>query len=92
MSFPWAQEYTPKHPFMRWIDQRLPLPRLVYGSVGGGYPVPRNLNFWWNYGFLALIALGLQIITGIVLAMHFAPADTMASAADSMPEYTTPIG
>jgi ubiquinol-cytochrome c reductase cytochrome b subunit len=78
MSFPWAQEYTPKHPFMRWIDERLPLPRLVYGAVGPGYPVPRNLNFWWNYGFLALIALGLQIITGIVLAMHFAPNDALA--------------
>jgi ubiquinol-cytochrome c reductase cytochrome b subunit len=78
MSFPWAQHYEPKHPFMRWIDQRLPLPRLVYGSIGGGYPVPRNLNFWWNYGVLALVALALQIVTGIVLAMHYAPADKMA--------------
>ncbi|HET9426932.1 MAG TPA: cytochrome b/b6 [Allosphingosinicella sp.] len=74
MSFPWADEYKPKHPFMRWLDERLPLPRLVYGSVGGGYPVPRNLNHFWNFGVLAGLALGIQIITGIVLAMHFEPS------------------
>ncbi|MEA3038430.1 MAG: ubiquinol-cytochrome c reductase cytochrome b subunit [Sphingomonadales bacterium] len=73
MSFPWAEEYTPKHPLMRWLDQRLPLPRLVYGAVGGGYPVPRNLNYWWNFGVLAGLALTIQIVTGIILAMHYAP-------------------
>jgi ubiquinol-cytochrome c reductase cytochrome b subunit len=77
MAFPWAQAYEPKSGFMRWIDQRLPLPRLVYGAVGGGYPVPRNLNHFWNFGVLAGIALTLQIVTGIVLAMHYnANADT----------------
>ncbi|HEY0627593.1 MAG TPA: cytochrome b/b6 [Allosphingosinicella sp.] len=78
MGFPWAQQYEPKHPFMRWIDERLPLPRLVYNSVGGGYPVPRNLNYFWNFGVLAGIALGIQIITGIILAMHYAPAGDIA--------------
>jgi ubiquinol-cytochrome c reductase cytochrome b subunit len=73
MSFPWAEPYEPKHPLMRWFDQRLPLPRLVYGAVGGGYPVPRNLNYWWNFGVLAGLALMIQIVTGIVLAMHYAP-------------------
>ncbi len=71
MAFPWAQAYEPKSGFMRWIDQRLPLPRLVYGAVGGGYPVPRNLNHFWNFGVLAGVALALQIVTGIVLAMHY---------------------
>jgi ubiquinol-cytochrome c reductase cytochrome b subunit len=73
MSFHWAEEYEPKHPLMRWLDQRLPLPRLVYGAVGGGYPVPRNLNYWWNFGVLAGLALTIQIVTGIILAMHYAP-------------------
>ena len=77
MSFPWAEQYTPKHPFMRWMDERLPLPRLVYNSVGKGYPVPRNLNYAWNFGVLAGLALVIQIVTGIVLAMHYnANADT----------------
>ena len=71
MSFSWAKPYEPKSPFMRWMDERLPLPRLVYGAVGGGYPVPRNLNYWWNFGVAAGLFLTIQIITGIVLAMHF---------------------
>jgi ubiquinol-cytochrome c reductase cytochrome b subunit len=71
MSFSWAQPYQPKHPAMRWLDERLPLPRLIHGAVGGGYPVPRNLNYWWNYGVLAGLFLTLQIVTGIVLAMHY---------------------
>ena len=72
MSFPWATEYKPSHPFMQWMDERLPLPRFVFNAVGAGYPVPRNINYWWNFGFLALICLGIQIVTGIVLAMHYA--------------------
>ncbi|MFL6727654.1 MAG: cytochrome bc complex cytochrome b subunit [Sphingomicrobium sp.] len=71
MSFKWAKPYEPKHPMMKWLDERLPLPRIVYGSVGGGYPVPRNLNYWWNFGFTAGIFLTIQIVTGIVLAMHY---------------------
>jgi ubiquinol-cytochrome c reductase cytochrome b subunit len=72
MSFSWAKSYEPKHPLMRWLDERLPLPRLVHGAIGGGYPVPRNLNYWWNFGVLAGVFLTIQIVTGIVLAMHYA--------------------
>ena len=72
MSFPWANHYEPKHPLMTWVDDRLPLPRLVYNAVGGGYPVPRNLNYFWNFGVLSGLALVIQIVTGIVLAMHYA--------------------
>jgi ubiquinol-cytochrome c reductase cytochrome b subunit len=73
MSFPWAKQYEPKAPFMRYLDEKLPLPRFVYNAVGAGYPVPRNLNYFWNFGVLAGFALVLQIVTGIVLAMHYAP-------------------
>ena len=72
MSFPWAKHYEPKQPLMRWIDEKLPLPRLVYNAIGAGYPVPRNLNYFWNFGVLAGAALVLQIVTGVVLAMHYA--------------------
>ncbi|MEO5972780.1 MAG: cytochrome b/b6, partial [Sphingomicrobium sp.] len=71
MSFSWAQPYQPTTAFGRWLDERLPLPRLVHGAVGGGYTVPRNLNYWWNYGVLAGLFLIIQIVTGIVLAMHY---------------------
>ena len=78
MSFPWAKHYEPKAPFMRWVDEKLPLPRLVYNAVGAGYPVPRNLNYMWNFGVLAGFCLVLQIVTGIVLAMHYAGNATIA--------------
>jgi ubiquinol-cytochrome c reductase cytochrome b subunit len=75
MSYPWAVNYKPSNGFMKYMDERLPLPRFVYNAVGGGFPVPRNLNFFWNFGVLAGVALMVQIVTGIVLAMHFG-ADT----------------
>jgi ubiquinol-cytochrome c reductase cytochrome b subunit len=71
MSVEWANEYKPQHPFMQWMDERLPLPRLVYNAVGGGYEVPRNFNWLYNFGVLAGVALMIQIITGIVLAMSY---------------------
>jgi ubiquinol-cytochrome c reductase cytochrome b subunit len=33
--------------------RKLPLPRFVYNAIGAGYPVPRNLNYMWNFGVLA---------------------------------------
>ena len=78
MSFPWAKEYTPKMPVMKWLDDRLPLPRFVFNAVGAGYPVPRNLNYFWNFGILAGVALMIQIVTGIVLAMHYS-ANTLVA-------------
>ncbi len=71
MSFPWANKYKPQHPFMQWMDEKLPLPRLIYDSVGAGYPTPRNINYMWNFGSLAGVFLVVQLITGIILAMHY---------------------
>jgi ubiquinol-cytochrome c reductase cytochrome b subunit len=71
MSVEWANEYKPQSPFMQWMDERLPLPRLIYNAVGGGYEVPRNFNWLYNFGVLAGVALVIQIVTGIVLAMHY---------------------
>ena len=53
MSFPWARQYQPQNALMRFLDEKLPLPRLVYNAVGAGYPVPRNLSYMWNFGVLA---------------------------------------
>jgi ubiquinol-cytochrome c reductase cytochrome b subunit len=72
MGFPWAEEYKPANGFTKYLDEKLPLPRFVYNAVGAGYPVPRNLSYFWNFGVLAGAALMIQIITGVVLAMHFA--------------------
>ncbi|MEO5707365.1 MAG: cytochrome b N-terminal domain-containing protein [Alteraurantiacibacter sp.] len=72
MSFPWAKHYEPSNPLMKFLDEKLPLPRLVYNAIGAGYPVPRNLSYFWNFGVLAGFCLVLQIVTGVVLAMHYA--------------------
>jgi ubiquinol-cytochrome c reductase cytochrome b subunit len=78
MSFSWAKQYQPTSALGQWVDERLPLPRFVYNAVGAGYPTPRNLNYFWNFGFLAGAALMIQIITGIVLAMHYAANGAIA--------------
>ncbi len=62
--------YTPKSGVERWIDQRLPLPRLLHDTITT-YPTPRNLNFWYTFGGILTFCLGVQIATGIVLAMHY---------------------
>ena len=54
----------------RWLDDRLPILSLLKDSLVT-YPTPRNLNYAWNFGSLAGIALMIQIITGLFLAMHY---------------------
>jgi len=53
-----------------WIDARLPL-RKFFRHELAEYPTPRNLSYWWNFGFLAGFVLVIQIISGIFLAMHY---------------------
>ncbi|MER8521728.1 cytochrome b N-terminal domain-containing protein [Mesorhizobium sp. M0644] len=69
--------YTPKTRIERWFDARLPLPRLVHDSFIV-YPVPRNLNYAYTFGGILTIMLVSQILTGIVLAMHYAPDTGLA--------------
>lgn len=61
------------NPVIRWIEHRLPMFSTMDHMVGSQYPTPRNLSYWWNFGSLAGFALVLQIVTGIVLAMHYTP-------------------
>ena len=70
-------EYVPGNGFSKWLDARLPLPRLVYDSFVA-YPVPRNLNGWYTFGAILSVMLMVQIITGVVLAMHYAASTTLA--------------
>lgn len=54
-----------------WIDYRLPI--FSFLSYFSHYKTPKNLNYLWNLGSIAGLALIIQIITGIVLAMHYTP-------------------
>ena len=53
-----------------WIDQRFPLTSFVKHELTD-YPTPRNLSYWWNFGFLAGFVLVIQMVSGIFLAMHY---------------------
>lgn len=62
--------YQPTTGFGKWLDARLPLPRLMYDSFVA-YPVPRNLNYAYTFGGILSFMLIAQILTGVVLAMHY---------------------
>jgi quinol-cytochrome oxidoreductase complex cytochrome b subunit len=64
--------YEPKTGFERWLDMRLPVIRMAYDTVLT-FPTPKNLNYWWTFGGILSLCLGIQIVTGIVLAMHYVP-------------------
>ncbi len=77
MSASHGEPQTFSNPVVRWIEYRLP----VFSTSKAflvDYPAPRNLNYWWNFGSLAGIALVLQILTGVVLAMHYTPNAELA--------------
>src|SRR5947207_9124899 len=69
--------YQPQNAFMKWMERRLPIAGLVYSSFVS-YPTPRNLNYWWTFGGILTFLLGAQIVTGIVLTMHYTPHADMA--------------
>jgi ubiquinol-cytochrome c reductase cytochrome b/c1 subunit len=64
--------YQPQSGFMKWMERRLPIAGLIYSSFVA-YPTPRNLNYWWTFGGILTFLLAAQIITGIVLVMHYTP-------------------
>ena len=64
--------YVPKSGLSRWLDTRLPLMRFAHDTMLA-FPTPRNLNFWYAFGAILTFMLGVQILTGIVLAMHYVP-------------------
>ena len=57
---------------LQWIDDRFPLTAL-WESQWGKYVAPKNFNFWYYFGSLALLVLVLQIVTGIFLTMNYKP-------------------
>ncbi len=69
--------YQPQSAFMKWMERRLPIAGLIYSSFVA-YPVPRNLNYWWTFGGILAFLLVAQIVTGVVLAMHYTAHADMA--------------
>lgn len=62
--------YTPNSAFERWLDKRLPIIRFANDTVIS-FPTPKNLNYWYVFGGILAVCLMIQIITGVILAMHY---------------------
>jgi len=64
---------------LAWIDDRFPLTK-VWEEHLSKYYTPKNFNFWYYFGSLALLVLVMQIVTGIFLTMHYKPDTALAFA------------
>ena len=69
--------YVPGNVVEKWIDDRLPIIRWSKEHLMD-FPTPKNLNYWWTFGAILAFMLGVQIVTGIVLAMHYTPHVSLA--------------
>jgi ubiquinol-cytochrome c reductase cytochrome b subunit len=63
--------------FMGWLNKRMPVDAFVRDQLTGYY-APKNFNFWYYFGVLSLVALVLQLVTGIFLTMHYKVGETTA--------------
>jgi ubiquinol-cytochrome c reductase cytochrome b subunit len=64
---------------LTWVDQRFPMMSLWRDHLAEYY-APKNFNFWYYFGSLAMVVLVLQIVTGIFLVMHYKPDAASAFA------------
>ena len=62
--------YEPKSRAAKWWDERLPVMRMMNDQLIE-FPTPRNINYLWTFGGILAMCLMIQLITGIVLAMHY---------------------
>ncbi len=69
--------YQPKSAPAKWLESRLPVLSLVRGSFVD-FETPKNLNYWWTFGAILTFMLVVQIITGIVLSMHYSANTALA--------------
>ncbi|WP_428491820.1 cytochrome b [Rhodopila sp.] len=65
------------NPVINWIDTRLPIFTMMQKEYGV-FPTPKNFNYFWNFGALAVVNLVIMIVTGIFLAMNYQPNTTLA--------------
>jgi len=70
--------YEPKSNAEKWLHRRLPIVALLSDTLT--FPTPKNLNWMWIWGIVLMFCLVLQIVTGIVLVMHYTPHADMAFA------------
>ncbi|MGH8711757.1 MAG: cytochrome bc complex cytochrome b subunit, partial [Burkholderiales bacterium] len=64
---------------LNWVDERFPL-TATWKTQLSEYYAPKNFNFWYFFGSLALLVLVMQIVTGIFLTMNYKPDANLAFA------------
>jgi ubiquinol-cytochrome c reductase cytochrome b subunit len=69
--------YQPNSRFEKWLEARLPIISTMHAQAVD-FPTPRNLNYFWTFGGILTVMLLVQIITGVVLVMHYTPNTAMA--------------
>ena len=67
-----GQSIVEKSKIAGWINDRLPIIATLENTLKK-HPYPKNLSYWWNFGSIAGIALVIQILSGLFLAMHYVP-------------------
>ena len=65
------------NPLINWVDTRLPIFTMMQKEYGT-FPTPKNFNYFWNFGALAMVTMLIMIATGIFLAMNYQPNTTLA--------------
>ncbi len=66
-----------ENPVINWVDSRLPIFTMMQKEYGV-FPTPKNFNYFWNFGALAMVTLMIMIVTGIFLAMNYTAHTSMA--------------
>jgi len=77
--------------FINWIDQRFPMTKMVREHLTEYY-APKNFNFWYFFGGLAIVVLAIQILSGIFLTMHYKPDAERAFASVEYIMRDVPLG
>ena len=72
-----TSSYEPTSRWGKWWDERLPVARMMHAQFVA-FPTPRNLNYLWTFGGILFLCLAAQIVTGIILAMHYQVGDATA--------------
>ena len=78
-------------PVMTWIDERFPMSKMVR-EHRTEYYAPKNFNFWYFFGGLAIVVLAIQILSGIFLTMHYKPDAEKAFASVEYIMRDVPLG
>lgn len=66
-----------ENPVVEWVDSRLPV-FTIMNKEYGTFPTPKNFNYFWNFGAIAMVMLITMIVTGIFLAMQYTAHEDLA--------------